>query len=177
VPVLPQAHRQFRYNRCRTASRAAWNRGTRHDKTFLLPMASQGQPSNQDWVVLWRTSWTQGSASSRLLHESGTWLPAMSSAAGFDPTERLYQKNWSRYVFSILEPCRLPATPLMKFDYCSDLRLSGIPASAERATVECTAFTFRPYGQSAVHRLSSSTLGNRLCRNRIPNWSQLQAGQ
>jgi hypothetical protein len=85
------------------------------------------------------------------------------------PTERLYQKTGLDTIFYPRAAGRPSRNALMKFDYSLGSPTPGIPASAERATVECTAHLLwltghSPSSASAIPDIGQQTLHDRLSR-------------
>jgi hypothetical protein len=142
--------------------------GTGHVTRHELP-ASQGIPSVQD-RILWRTSLTKVlrlQSANQLIRPLGHWFPTEEQCRWFfDPsTERLYEKAGFEITYYSRAPVETLGSPT-----------PGIPASAERATVECTAYLLWLMGNSPSSAFATSASGQAL-KDRLATATQLQVGQ
>jgi hypothetical protein len=140
-------------------TKAAWNgvRDTTRTSSYQWP--SQGIPSALDWV-LWRQSLTtvlRLQSGTQLIRPLGHWFPTVEQCRWFfDPsTERLYEKAGSVITYYPRAPGRPSRNALMKFNRYLGSPTPGIPASAERATVEYTTYLVWLTGNSPSSVLPS----------------------
>jgi hypothetical protein len=101
---------------------------------------------------------------SHLIRPLGQWLPTEEQCRWFfDPsTERLYEKAGFEITYFPRAPGRPSRNALIKFHRSLGSPTPGIPASAERATVECTAHLLWLTGNSLSSALATSTSGQTL---------------
>jgi hypothetical protein len=154
-------------------TKAAWNGERDTTRTSCYQWSSQGSLTIQDWV-LWRTSLTKAlrlQSANRLMSPLGHWLPAEEQCRWFfDPsTERLYQKAVLETTYYPRAAGRSSRNALMQFDRSLGSSTPEIPASTERATVECKAQTLwltghSPMSTSLIPVLGSQTLQDHLSR-------------
>ena len=152
-------------------TKAAWNGVRDMTRTSRYQWPLQGSPNSQDWV-LWRACLTKVlslQSAQRLLLPLGHWLPTEAQCCWFFDllTERLYQKAGSDTKYYPRAPGRPSRQALMKFDRLLGSPTPGIPASAERATVECTAAFLwltgnNPSSAAALAATGHTTLQDRL---------------